>query len=418
MKELLKTTLLCLVAGILACAAFWFNPDTATPTFFNDQGQLFFPLFTDAGAPKSIEVTDYDESTATARPLKVEYKQNKWIIPSHFGYPADAEDRLAKTAAALVDLRKDVIVSDRIEDQVRYGVVDPLAQATTNLAGRGKRVTLRDSHGNTLVDLVIGKVPENKSGYRYFRVPGRQRIYMVKTDAEASARFEDWIETDLLKLKPNDIRRIIINRYSINETFGVVQNVENTLLTRENGQWSVKGGGVVRKERLEELTQALANLRIVDVQPKPLGLSRDLKTPEGIRLSPEAIVSLRQRGFFVTPAGQLLSDEGEITVDTANGLQYALRFGEIAPGSSFAAGEAGNSSKVAVGDQGERRYLFVTVNYDAARAQQYAQGANNRGERGKELERELRNRFADWYYIISGAEFKRLRPLKKDLIKG
>ena len=84
-------------------SAFLFDPGTDTPKIFNDQDQLFYPAFTDPEAPRSIEIIDYDESTATARPLKVEFKNKRWIIPSHFGYPADAEERLAKTAAALVE---------------------------------------------------------------------------------------------------------------------------------------------------------------------------------------------------------------------------------------------------------------------------------------------------------------------------
>jgi hypothetical protein len=418
MKELLRTGFFCLVAGILIILAVMFDPGSSTPKIFSDQGELFYPGFTDPQAPKVIEVIDYDESTATARPLKVEYKNNKWLIPSHYGYPADAEERLAKTAAALIDLRKDSIVSDNVEDQAKYGVIDPLDQGTTSLTGRGKRVTFRDASGNVLGDFVIGKAPDGKPAYRYVRVPGQTRTYLVKTEAEVSAHFEDWIETDLLKLSPNDIRRIVINRYSINKTFGILQNVENTALAREADRWTLSGGGVPRKEKVEELTKALASLRITDVQPKPLGLSRDLKTPEGIRLSPEAIISLRQKGYFVTPMGQLLSNEGELIVETVTGLQYTLRFGEIAAGTSVVPSEGETSSKEGAKDHGERRYLFITVNYNPARAQHYAGEGKAPGEKGKELERELRNRFADWYYIISGTDYQKLRPQRKDLVKG
>ena len=38
--------------------------------------------------------------------------------------------------------------------------------------------------------------------------------------------------------------------------------------------------------------------------------------------------------------------------------------------------------------------------------------------RGKKLAEELRVRFADWYYVISGADFKNLRPSRQDLLKG
>ena len=419
MKELLITFLFCLVAGSLAAVALIFDPTTFAPRVYSDQGELFYPGFTDPQAPKAIEIIDYDENTATARPLKVEFKGKKWVIPSHHGYPADAEDRLAKTAAALVDLKKDSIVSDHLEDQARYGVIDPLDQNASSLTGRGKRVTLRSARGDVLADFIIGKAPDGKPEYRYMRVPGQLRTYLVKTDVEASARFEDWIETDLLKLKAADVRRIVINRYSINETFGVLQNVENTTLVRSDGGWAIPGGGAIRRERVEGLTEALASLRIVDVQPKPLGLSRDLRTPEGIRLSPEAMVSLRQKGFFITQTGQLLSNEGELIVDAANGLQYTLRFGEIASGSSVSAIEGGaSSSDGTIKDPGERRFLFITVSHNSARAQQYAAEGRAPGEGGREREKELRDRFADWYYIISGADFQKLRPLKKDLFKG
>jgi hypothetical protein len=432
MNELTKTALFCLVAAALVAAAVMYDPGAVTPKIFSDQGQLFYPNFTDPQAPKAIEIIDYDETTATARPLKVEFKNKKWIIPSHYGYPADAEERLSKTAAALIELRKETIVSDRVEDQVKYGVVDPLDQGATSLTGRGKRVTLKGDGDVILADFVVGKAAEGKAGYCYMRVPNQRRIYLVKSEAEVSAKFQDWIETDLLKVVAAEIRRIILNNYSINETLGILENVESVMLTKSKDQWSINGGGTPRKDKMQELTGALANLRIVDVQPKPMGLSHDLKTPEGIRLSPESILSLRQKGFFVTPAGQLLSNMGDLSLEVANGLQYTLRFGEIAPGGTAVATEtesSGKEGKESKGNQdpkevkaaskgaGERRYLFIMVGYSPDRARQFADGKEPSG-RGKELERELRDRFADWYYIISGADFNKLRPRKKELIQG
>ncbi|HEU0007973.1 MAG TPA: DUF4340 domain-containing protein [Terriglobia bacterium] len=426
MKELFKTFLFCLIAAILAAAAVHFDRGPESPQSLNDEGQLFYPAFTDPQAPKMIEVIDYDEATATARPLKVEFRRNRWVIPSHFGYPADAEQRLASTAAALVELRKDAIVSDRTDDHARFGAVDPLDSTVSSLTGRGKRVTLRDAGGTTLADFVVGKPVEGKPGYRYIRLPGQRRTYSVKTDADVSARFQDWIETDLLKLSAGDIRKISVHRYSINETFGMVENNETIVLTREEGKWVLTEGGSPRKGKMDELVNALDALRIVDVQAKPLGLSQDLKTPEGIRLSPESMLSLRQKGFFVTPRGQLLSNEGEVTVESANGLLYSLRFGEIAsggtPSSAAAPPEGQTASKAPAGQsapskgEGERRYLFITVSYSEERAQKYSTGQEP-SSRGPALERELRNRFADWYYIISGADFQKLRPSRQDLIK-
>ncbi len=419
MSEWLRTAIFCLAAVAISTAAVLVDPGRRTPGIFDDQGETFFPAFDDPQAPRTIEIIDYDEATATASPLKVEFKDNKWGIPSHHNYPADAENRLADTAAALMALRKDIVVSDRIEDHGRYGVIDPLDDRTASLAGRGKRVTLKDGNDQVLADFVIGKPAQGKPGYRHMRVPAHRRIYSVKTDARVSSRFEDWIETDLLKLDTADIRKITINSYSINERLGRLENSERTVLTKKKDRWLL-GRRRLRGKKIDALTEALDNLRIVDVQPKPKNLTRDLKTPEGIRLSRESVRSLRQKGFFVTSIGQLFSNEGEILVETANGIQYTLRFGEVAPGGTSASmatpaqegGEAPKSNRME-----EHRYLFITVDYSTARARRYAEGKTP-GKEGPTLERELRHRFADWYYIISGADFGKLRPSRRELTRG
>ena len=405
-KELRQTLIFCLVAAVLATAAVVVDPGARTPDILSDQGELFFPDFTDPQAPTVIEVIDYNEETATATPLKVEYRDDKWLIPSHRDYPADAEDRLASTAAALMELTKDFVVTENIDDHAEYGVIDPFEEAAS-LSGRGKRVTLRDSEGEILADFVIGNEVEDKPGFRYMRVPGQRRVYAVETDADVSAQFQDWIETDLLKIKTDALRRVQLNSYSINERLGRVEQGERLTLSRKDDDWRL-GSRTPDSEAIEALTAALDNLRIVDAQAKPEGLTQNLRAQEGIELTMESFQSLRGKGYFINQmTGQLLSNEGEMLVDTADGLQYTLRFGEIADGPT-----PSQEEDEAEGAGGERRYLFITVAFSQARADEYGGDA----EKGQELEEELRNRFANWYYVISGADFKSLRPSRSDLL--
>ena len=126
-------------------------------------------------------------------------------------------------------------------------------------------------------------------------------------------------------------------------------------------------------------------------------------------------MSLRQKGFFLNAQGQLFSNEGEIIVETANGLKYTLRFGEIAPGTKGASKDE-EAGKDAVAQ--EYRYLFITVNHDAARAKHYSGKGKSSDQQGEILARELRNRFANWYYVISGGDFSNLRPSRRDLLRG
>lgn len=406
-NELRQTVMFCLIAAALAAAAVVVDPGGRTPDILSDQGEPFYPGFTDPQAPKAIEVIDYNEETATATALKVEYRDNKWILPSHRDYPADAQDRLASTAAALIELKKDIVVTENAEDHAEYGVIDPFDEAATSLVGRGKRVTLRDADDKVLADFVIGKPVPDKKGFRYMRVPGQRRVYAVETSADVSARFQDWIETDLLKIDTPSLRRIAVNSYSINERLGRIEQGDQLTLTKTGDDWKL-GGRTPKEEAIAKITGALDDLRIVDAEHKPDGLTASLKAQEGIELTMESFQSLQSKGYFINQyTGQLLSNEGEIVVDTADGLQYTLRFGEIADTPSASSGEEAEQPQ-----DGERRYVFVTVSFAQSRADQYGGDA----AKGKELEEELRNRFADWYYVISGADFSSLRPSRGDLL--
>jgi len=403
MREGLKTVGFLAAALLMAVLAAITQPERATPEILSDQGQAFYPQFRDPAAVRAIEVIDYDEATATARPLKIEYRRGRWVVASHHNYPVELGDRLARNAAGLVDLRKDLVRSDSAQDHAQFGVIDPLDAKVGTLTGRGKRVTLRDARGEVLADYIFGKPVEGKPGYRYLRVPGGKRTYAVRTDADPSARFADWVDADLLRIASGAIRRIVLQNYSIDESFGRIASSETLTLTRQDGGWSA-GGGRLNMNAVNRLLGALDGLRIVDVRPKPPALAADLRQGQ-IRLSLESALSLRQCGFFLTPQGRLLAKEGEMAVETADGLAYTLRFGEVAA----AAGEIR-----APGGQGENRYLLVTVAYDAARAARYGgDGAN-----GERRARELSQRFADWYYVISGADFQKLRLKRSDALAG
>ncbi len=157
MKELWKTLTFVAVAILLTGAAFVSTRDRRNVNAtFNDQGQPFFADFKDPLACTDLEVVSFDPSTATASRFRVMFKDKKWVIPSHYDYPADAKDRLSKTAAAVMDLAKDTIRSDASEDQEAMGVIDPLDSKVSTLQGRGKRVTLRDASETGLADLIIG----------------------------------------------------------------------------------------------------------------------------------------------------------------------------------------------------------------------------------------------------------------------
>jgi Domain of unknown function (DUF4340) len=386
MSEIYKTLTFVVVALALMGAAVISTRDrTKTAADFDDQGKPFFDDFKDALACTDLEVVEFEPSTATASRFRVMFKDKRWVIPSHYNYPADAKDRLSKTSAALMDLSRDTIRSDSPDAQEAMGVIDPLDAKVSTLQGRGKRITLRDASEKVLADIIIGneiKGTERKDAgaMRYVRVPGQKRTYGVKIKAEPSTRFADWIETNLLKVEAGKIRRVYFDNYKLQETADgmVMQPAEKITITRKDstGPWTMAGlpdGQELVEDKLRSLTDALGDLKIVGVRPRPPGLKNLDQTD--LKLSQMVMLSLQSKGYFLTRNRGLLSDQGEVLVSTDEGVVYTLRYGGpiFAEGDDLVIGKADDAEnkdapakKDAKKATQENRFLMVAVSFDPA----------------------------------------------------
>ncbi|UCC43848.1 MAG: DUF4340 domain-containing protein [Candidatus Zixiibacteriota bacterium] len=450
MSETRRTILFAATAVGLAIIAYLVAPSPITPEAFLDQGELFFPDFTDPNAATTLEVIDYDQATGAARPFKVTFKNGQWTIPSHHDYPADAKDRLAQTAAGVIDIRKDDFRTDNVSDHEACGVVDPLDESAAGLSGRGKRVTLRGSGGSVLADFIIGNDVSSREGLKFVRVPGRNRVYAARVDVDISTRFEDWINKDLLELGETDIQELVLKDYSINERTLSVEQRDNLVLRRDGDQWTTPGlpsSRVVDSSAIKDLLTTVDELAVAGVRPKPAGLSSSLQAEGGENaISRADQMSLQRKGYYLSRNGQLLSNEGELQVLTKDGIRYTLRFGEVLIGSGLAVTAGTTEDSPEEQGQSENRYLFMTADFDStplgtqppapadenfrsvpdslwtdedrsnkSRADALDQW-NRRADNGRELAANLNSRFAHWYYVISGRDFEKLDLGRSDLI--
>ncbi len=448
MNENKKTLIFIGAAVVLTALALIFRPHPVTPDRFLDQGKSFYPDFTDPNAATTLEVVDFDANTGQPNAFKVTFANNRWVIPSHDDYPADAKDRLAQTAAGVIDIKRDDYRSDNVADFPAFGVVDPLSE-DAGLTGRGKRVTIKNAEGEVLSDLIFGNEVPDRPDFRYVRKPDEKRVYASRVKIDISTRFQDWINRDLLELEPTNINQITINDYNINERTRSVENRGKVVLNRSDGKWTIPGlksGLEVDSTTMAAMVKTLDSLLIVGVRPKPQGLSASLKQSSGqSQLSQDDARSLQSKGFFFTRDGQLMSNDGEMLVDTRKGVQYTLRFGEIVYGSgdesSSDTGQAANSDEAA-----QNRYLFVTAAFDpselpeprkandttflttpdstwsdADRANKQLYDAHKSWEtqvaNGKQKTQELNDRFADWYYVIAEDSFAKLHKTRSELIR-
>jgi len=317
-NEWVKTGIFGGVAAIAVLAAVFTQPRRKDPEIFKEEGKPFFPNLTDSLQVASMEVVEYDELRSRPRPFKVEVKNGAWVLPTHHDHPADAAERLKKTVAQVVDLQRDSLRSDRASDHESLGVVDPLDDQAKATRGRGKRITLRDPEGSVLADFILGNDVPGGREMKYVRLPGQKWVYGVKTKAEFSAKFSDWIETDFLKVDTYDIRRLRFDYYRIEERMvDAVMRTEtgeqvivklpvprlhraDTFLVEkgEDYRWKIDGKEA-EDAKVTEVTGALDKLSIVSVRPKPAGIAADLTLGRDVVVSGEAISSLLGKGYFL-----------------------------------------------------------------------------------------------------------------------
>ncbi len=493
MNDATKTMTFVGIAAVVLALAWVSRPAPLTGPE-DDTGEPFFAEFEDPLAATSLEIAEFDEDSASPTVFRVaKSPKGVWSIPSKLDYPADAEEHLADAAASVMDLEKLGVVSDRPADHELFGVVDP-SKADTAVEGIGKKVTLENSTGSKLAELIIGKEVADQPGLRYVRLPTRDRVYRTKIDtSNLTTRFQDWIEEDLLELNTLDITDIDYDNYSVQETqqgYALVprdklelhydQDMSKWELTalkpeEATSEWELvemKPNEELNTERINEVKQALGDLKIVDVQRKPAGLSRELRA-EGGNLDAEAQRSLLSRGFLLSK-GRLYSNDGEVLVNLKDGVQYILRFGDIAVGTETDEGEESEAGgEEPAGPKGSNRYVFIMAYFNQdeipapeleaepagpeaaekpsgddenaestegdAESEPAAEGEeeevdpevkrireanalkqkeyDEKVEEAKKRVAELNDRFADWYYVISDEVYRKIKVDREEIVQ-
>jgi hypothetical protein len=373
-----------------------------------EEQRVLFPELSDASKAASLEIVSYDDELSTLHPFKVLQSGGVWVLPAHQNYPADAKEQLAAAATSLVDLKMLDVVSKSPGDHETYGVIEPDPEKIKpGMTGVGQLIEIRDGSGNKLARLIVGKEDKRRVGadasgrtLRFVRKAGQDPVYRVEVDtSKFTTSFDDWIEKDLLKLSPWDVRRLGLEDYALvavesNGRVGVQLDRKYRVdlsYDDKDSKWSLVKLEAFSKEgepkeekladgeelasgKLNDLRNALGDLKIVDVARKPSGLSAELKAEESFTNDREAVTSMQQRGFLPLKTGEILSTDGETIVGMKDGVEYVLRFGAptTVAGDSKAAGKddqgakdgKGGDSEKGAGGETSGRYLLVMARFN------------------------------------------------------
>lgn len=376
MNDFAKTGAVLGAAVLLTLFAITMKPGEVRLDLYSDQGEEFFPGFTDGEKIAELELTAYRLESSKVYAFGVKRgPKGGWTIPSHGDYPADASEQMGKAAAMMIGLKKQSVVGDRKGNHADYDLIDPLAGGVET-AGRGTRVKLKDGAGNVLADLIVGKEVEGKTGTHYVRLPTGKRVYKVELQGSLSTQFTDWIETDLLKAQSFNIAKVTFDNYSIDEVKSVIVPGEKIVLAKgADDKFVLEGIDAAKEqtneEKANEIGTTLGEIKIVGVRRKPEGLTARLERANS-RDAQLLSRYLNPRGYFLAGGGKVVSNDGDLLFETKSGVRYTLRFGKLVfgEGDAITAGIGTDSPKEGDGDDPKKdannRYLMVSVEFDEA----------------------------------------------------
>ncbi|MEX1363775.1 MAG: DUF4340 domain-containing protein, partial [Nannocystaceae bacterium] len=320
-----------------------------------------------------------------------------------------------------------------------------------------------------------GKEVPERPGFYYVREPGpdNKRVYGTRLQLDISTKFEDWIEKDLLGVERDDFYQMTYDPYVVDEVEGKVTGFDPVLAQvidpSNRRDWEALEGTAVPEGKeldsmkVRQILTTMASLKIVGVRPRPA--ARNMIEQQILAQD------MKRKGFFVVPTAdgrvQLYGNEGMLSAVTDDGIVYSLLFGEVTyeSGISLTAGAADSSPEDEEGVMEEdidepaedesgktaSRFMFVDVFYDpsldttlagaaaadaptepepeadeadaddeaAAGASEPidAEGDAAKQQQGQEKASKLRQRFDQWFYVISDSSFTQMHKAREELFK-
>ncbi|MBI1247482.1 DUF4340 domain-containing protein [bacterium] len=468
MSEAVKTLIFVAVAAVTGVLAYVSHPAPATSSPEEEVNQSLFPEFIDPLQAQSMEIVRYDADRGQILRFEVAETDDGWVIVSKGGYPANATEHITNAANSLVDLKVLRVVSDLPKQHAEFGVVEPTdTVATSGDEGVGELVTIKGESDKMLANLIVGAADKDDPKLRYVRLPGRDRIYLVKLDPTVfSTNFSDWIESNLFEINPFDVGSLRFFNYNIQVVQRQIQVLPQMDATvgydNEKNAWQLFGlkeppangattlvdaklptGAVLNREKLDEIRNALRDVTIVDVNRKPDALADALRAGKGLEdLERDDYLTLFSNGFYpnVMPGEtkpRLVGLNSELVIETIDAVRYRILFGITKLGGEnknenhqfiFVQTELVNEmippptlQEVPKIKEGEGQDVEAqAVARENIMKQNDALMAAYHEKRNTALRKifTLNERFADWYYVVKADDAAKIRLKRDQLVLG
>jgi hypothetical protein len=200
LRELTYLGIATAVAVLLAIAAVWMRASSVEPAF---RHQLLFQGLT----AKANDVATILIESKTAAFSVTRNAEGRWVLPGKFGYPADV-NLVRKTVIALTELEAVDQRTARPDWHERLGLGLPKNK------GSGIVVTLKDSQGSVLADLVTGQTVEGAAAggntALYARRGDNNQTYVVLGSYTAQPDQAQWLDKTFIEMARDRIKTVAV----------------------------------------------------------------------------------------------------------------------------------------------------------------------------------------------------------------
>ncbi len=351
-----------------------------------------------------LRISRWNARALAAQTIEIEKRNEAWVLPQHYNYPADAGSLVGDLAGALlaIELARPIQMDRTAWSD--YRLHDPLTDAYEDGLQYGRRVSLWLDTGVLAVDIVVGAEVDSDKKLRYIRFVKDGQVFIANFDQALPTRFSDWVETRLLPIDGADIRYVKSDQYRFDESQRKLQKGVHAEFARDHVDqlWRsphASEGQVVNDTAVYRVLRAALEARLHGVKPLDL---RNIKQAEvyGVFLN---------RGIG-TAAGRnpLAGNEGLLTIGCKDGIYYNLYLGELAQ----------DDSLDHVSLSGGFRYVMLACEYRLNDDESYnGSNAQQCMHQGKTRAQALNARFTQFVYVIEESDYKLLHPTLEDLFK-
>ena len=445
MKSAFRATLIMmLIALIASIAAAYYYPWPEVETLGERINQPLFEVFGndfDMDDLRGIEVVKFNDDRNEIQNIKLRRRGEKWIIPAKGNFVATNIKQISDVGSSLTDKKIREEMSDKQEDHIKFGVVDPSQYASSVRSSLGTKLILEGRQGKQLASLIIGKAVKSDSQLpqRFVRIPDQPHVYVIDFDARVlSTNMENWVDPNLLRLASTtnpggqQPATIEIDNYRIDPKKIAVGTREEMYRARFDTKGSQLGFDYLKvpapdnnwekikinQEQMQDLAswvRVVNRLEVSDVRRKSKELIQALRLPVA-EFAPPLSDELNRFGFnktgFQDGAYEFDAAGGTFSCVSTAGVRLNVYVG------NFDAGDV----KTASGNLA--RFLMINAEVESSQFpmpeekeiddnRAYLRAMAERDKKlnaAKQLTRELNKIYADWFYIIDQEIIEKLIP--------